>query len=279
MHRQSASHFVARKLAQSHRLVDGMRQTSICALAFLCASITNLSVAAPQRVLKSVTSDVNFPYNFVKENRVQGLSVDLANEMAARLGMQLEIEVVPWTRALLTAQDQAAVMVFTAAKTPEREKQYYWIGPVTHSEEWLYKLKRRSDIVVNTVEDVRRYLVGDEASNASIPSFAKLGIKVDTAPSMVSNCKKFKLGRVDLIPFDPDGIAAFASGCGLQVEDLEKTVRINRDTALYFAFGKSTPPEFIRRVQNVFSDMVKDKTLSKISKQWKAVPVVEKSGR
>ena len=244
----------------------------------VCCCLSPLS-QAQQRVLKAVTSDVNFPYNFVKDQRVQGLSVDVANELAKRLGMQLEIEIVPWTRALVTARDQPSVMVFTAAKTPEREKHYYWIGPVTYSEEWLYKLKRRTDIVVNTVEDARRYLVGDEASNASIPSFAKLGIKVDTAPSMVSNCKKFKLGRVDLIPFDPDGVAAFADGCGLLVEDLEKTVRINRDTALYFAFGKSTPPEYIRRVQNVFSDMVNDKTLSKINRQWKADLSVEKAGR
>lgn len=237
---------------------------------FWWAAIPSSSFARPQAILKTVTSDVNYPYNFIKDQRVQGLSVDVSNELATRLGMQLEIDVVPWTRALLTAQNQPNVMVFTVAKTPEREKHYYWIGPVTHSEEWLYKLKRRTDIQVKTVEDARRYLVGDEASNASIPSFAKLGIKVDTAPSMVSNCKKFKLGRVDLIPFDPDGVGEFASVCGLSAEDVERTVRINRDTALYFAFGKSTPPEYIRRVQKVFAEMVKDKTLTKINKQWKS---------
>ncbi|MBC3882920.1 ABC transporter substrate-binding protein [Undibacterium sp. LX40W] len=229
-----------------------------------------LGFAVTPAVLNAITSDVNFPYNFVKDQQVQGLSVDVAKELAHRLGAELKIEVVPWTRALMTAQTQASVMVFTLAKIPEREHNYHWIGPITHSEEWLYKLKRRSDVQVKTIEDARRYLVGDEASNASIPSFAKLGIKVDTAPSMVSNCKKFKLGRVDLIPFDPDGVAAFANECELTADEIEKTVRVHRDTALYFGFGKSTPPELIRRVQKAFSDMVKDKTLNRINKKWKA---------
>jgi polar amino acid transport system substrate-binding protein len=266
MHCRFVHQLLLRKRASFSRLLDFL------SLIIISIVLSSFCIAAPQQILKTVTTDVNYPYNFVKDKRVQGLSVDVAQEMATRLGMQLEIEVVPWTRALMTAQDQASIMVFTAAKTPEREKHYYWIGPVTHSEEWLYKLKRRTEIEVKTVEDARRYLVGDEASNASIPSFAKLGIKVDTAPSMISNCKKFKLDRVDLIPFDPDGVGEFASVCGLRAEELEKTVRINRDTALYFAFGKSTPLEYIRRVQQVFAEMVKDKTLSKINRQWKSEP-------
>lgn len=251
----------------------GLKCVVLLSLFFTGQSI---SFAAPRQVLKVVTSDVNFPYNFVKNNQVQGLSVDVVNALAERLDMKLEIEVVPWTRALLTAQTQTSVMVFTLAKIPEREKNYYWIGPVTHSEEWLYKLKRRLDVQVKTIEDARRYLVGDEASNASIPSFNKLGIRVDTAPSMVSNCKKFKLGRVDLIPFDPDGVAAFASECGITVDEIEKTVRVNRDTALYFALGRSTPPELIHRLEKAFSDMVKDKSLERIGKKWKADSTVGK---
>lgn len=269
----------AGKLVQATCLAAKSRLPLALAIVLGLGAIPSLSFARTQAILKTVTSDVNYPYNFIKNGRVQGLSVDVANELATRLGMQLEIDVVPWTRALLTAQNQPAVMVFTVAKTAEREKHYYWIGPITHSEEWLYKLKRRTEIEVKTLEDARRYLVGDEASNASIPSFAKLGIKVDTAPSMVSNCKKFKLGRVDLIPFDPDGVAAFANECGLTFEELEKTVRINRDTALYFAFGKTTSPEFIKRVERVFNEMVNDKSLNKFNRQWKASPVFEKVKR
>jgi polar amino acid transport system substrate-binding protein len=231
---------------------------------------TQYGFATSKQVLKVVTGDINYPYNFVKDQRVQGLSVDVAQELAARLGMQLDIDVLPWSRALYIAQTQTSVMLFTVAKTPEREKNYYWIGPVTYSEEWLYKLKRRTEIRVRKLEDARHYLVGDEANNASIPVLARLGIRVDTAPSMSSNCRKFKIGRVDLILFDPDGVESFASSCELKMNEIEKTVQVPRDTALYFAFGKSTPQEFIRRVNAAFDGMVKDKSLQKINKTWKS---------
>jgi polar amino acid transport system substrate-binding protein len=226
--------------------------------------------AEPQSVLQTVTADTNFPYNFVRNQRIQGLSVDVANELAKRLDMRLEVAVVPWTRALFTAKSQSSVMVFTVAKIPEREPNYYWIGPITHSEEWLFKLKRRSDVQVSTIEDAKRYLIGDEANNASIPTFEKLGIRVDTAPSMISNCRKFKIGRVDLIPFDPDGISEFAEKCDLTIDEIEKTIKVKRDTALYFAFGKKTPISFLYRLEKAFKDMVNDKSLSRINQKWKA---------
>jgi polar amino acid transport system substrate-binding protein len=254
----------------------GLLMLNALSLLALFTTTPRISYAGQQSVLKAVTGDTNFPYNFVKDNRVQGLSVDLANEIARRLGTRLEIEVVPWTRALHIAQTQPAVMVFTVAKIPERDKLFYWVGPVANSEEWLYKLKRRTDIHVRNLHDARRYLVGDEASNASIPSFLQLGIKVDTAPSMLSNCKKFKVGRVDLIPFDPDGVAAFVNECNMRINEIEKTVRIPRDTALYFAFGKDTPFEFIQEVEKVFAAMRKDNTLSRINRQWKSETLTDK---
>lgn len=222
-----------------------------------------------QPVLRAVTSDVNYPYNFVKDGQVRGLSVDVAKELAKRLEMRLEIEILPWTRALHVAKMEPEVLVFTVAKIPEREASYHWIGPVTNSEEWLYKLKSRHELKVESLADAKRYLVGDEASNASIPSFTRLGIKVDLAPSMTSNCRKFKMGRVDLIPFDPDGIAAFVGECGLRSEDVEKTVQIPRDGALYFAFGKASSPDFMSKVRRAFAAMEQDKTLFKLSAPWK----------
>lgn len=225
--------------------------------------------AEPTPILRAVTSDVNYPYNFVRDGRVQGLSVDVANELAKRLKMQLQTEVLPWTRALRTAQMEPNVLLFTVARIPEREAHYHWIGPVTTSEEWLYRLKRRGDVVVKSLDDAKRYLIGDEASNASLPSFARLGIKVDTAPSMTSNCRKFKVGRVDLIPFDPDGIAVFVKECGMGEDEVEKTVQIPRDDALYFAFSKSSSPEFMRQVRQAFSAMERDKTLQRLSTPWK----------
>lgn len=240
-------------------------------IGILCATLFGFfthALAADKPVLKAVTADSNFPYNFVKNNQIQGISIDVAHALADRIGYQLTLELVPWTRALYTAKHTKSVMAFSVARIPEREGDYHWIGPIATNEVWLYKLRSRPEISVKKIEDARDFLIGDEASNANIPLLTRFGIKVDTAPSMLSNCRKFKMGRVDLVPFEPEGVAAFLRECGLSMQQVERVILLPRNEGLYIVLGRATPPELIARLQTEFALIVKDKTLVSIKEKW-----------
>jgi polar amino acid transport system substrate-binding protein len=243
-----------------------------CCLSCLILSVASLPALAVEKpFLKAVTVEDNFPYNFKKDDRIQGLGFDVVNTLAERAGYSLKVEVLPWTRALLTARNEAAVLIFSIVRIPEREDSYYWIGPIAKSEVWFYKLKNRTDIVVKDISDARRYLVGDTASNATLPLLIRNDIKVDTAPSDLSSCRKFKIGRVDLVPLDPRAIAVFSTACDIPVDQIKKTVLLTQSSDLYIALGKKTDPNLLARLNAEFNLMVKDKTLQKISNQWNVV--------
>nr|WP_315487053.1 transporter substrate-binding domain-containing protein [uncultured Undibacterium sp.] len=248
-------------------------QRGLFVLALFFVSSFEPILAADKPVLRAVSTDEAFPYSFRKNHEMDGMVFEVAKTLADRIGYQLKVEVLPWTRALQTARDQASTLIFSVVKTPARESQYYWIGPVATSEVWLFKLASRTDITVQNVEDLKKYIIGDIASDATLPLFEKLGIKVDTAPSKKSNCLKLKMGRVDLIPFDPDGIEDFLSACDIPASNIEKTIYFPRDTALYMAIGKKTPPELVNQLNAGFAQMVSDKTLSKIVAKWKSKAV------
>jgi polar amino acid transport system substrate-binding protein len=239
-------------------------------LALFFATSFKPIFASDKPILHAVSTDEAFPYSFRKNKEMDGMVFEIAKTLADRIGYQLNVEVLPWTRALLTARDQASTLIFSVVKTPAREPQYYWIGPVASSEIWLFKLASRSDITVRNVEDLKKYIVGDIASNATVPLFEKLGVKVDTAPSKKSNCLKLKMGRVDLIPFDPYGVDDFLRACDIQASSIEKTIYMPRQTELYLAIGKKTPPELVNQLNAGFAQMVSDKTLSKIVAKWKS---------
>lgn len=254
---------VARVLRISRN--DVQRFYLVC-LLFLLASSSALALDRP--ILYAVTAEDNFPYNFKKNNRIQGLGFDVANTLAQRAGYTLKAEALPWTRALLTARNEPAILIFSIVRIPEREDSYYWIGPIARSEIWFYKLSNRTDISVKNMADVRRYLVGDTASNATLPYLIRNGIKVDTAPSDISSCRKLKIGRVDLVPLDLRAAVVFSSACDIPGEQIEKTLLLTHSSNLYIALGKNTDPEVVSHLNAEFNAMVKDKTLQKISNQW-----------
>lgn len=247
-----------------------------CIACLLCLLASSPALAQDKPILKAVTAEDNYPYNFKKDNQIQGMGFDVANTLAERAGYRLKVEALPWTRALLTARNEAEVMIFSIVRISEREEFYYWIGPIAKSEIWFYKLKNRTDISVKSMTDVRRYLVGDTTSNATIHLLIRQGIKVDTAPSDVSNCRKFKIGRVELIPLDPRTVPVFSQACDIPFEQMEKTILLANNINSYIALGKNTSPEVIKHLNAEFNAMLKDKTLQKISNQWTPVNVDSK---
>lgn len=238
-------------------------------ILLLVTSVWQTAQANDRPLLRATTSEDAYPYNFQFKKKINGLVYEIAKLFATRSGYELRAEAQPWTRALQTAKDTPNTLVFSVARNTEREQAYHWIGPVTTSEVWLFKLKSRTDIRLDTFEDLKPYTVGDVASSSTTNLLQKHGIKVDSAPSNVSNCRKFKAGRVDLIPFDPNGIKIFLHTCGLKPEDVERSLHLPRDTALYIALSKNSDPELVQQLQTQFQAIVKDKSLQRLHEQWK----------
>lgn len=247
------------------------RFKSFFCIAFACAGTLFLHPAqANERpLLKAFTSEDAYPYNFQFKKQIQGLVYDIAKTLTGRAGYSLQVEAQPWTRALQTAKETPNVMVFSLARNPEREDAYYWIGPVTSSEVWLFKLKSRTDIQVKSIDEIKNYVIGDIASSSTTALLSKLNAKIDAAPSNLSNCRKLKAGRVDLVPFDPNGIKIFLHTCGLKPEDIERVLHLPRDTSLYIAISKKSDKALVDQLQTAFQTILKDKTLQRIHDNWK----------
>ena len=233
-------------------------------LALLCTT----AWCGEKPTLKGVTVLDNYPYSYVEHGVLQGLGIDVVKVLAERAGYQIVIETQPPTRALKTAENEPFVMVFSLFRTPEREPLYYWIGPISTTELWLYKLKSRTDIHVHTLDDAKHYVVGTTASDATIPLLKQLGIQFDTAPSDLSNCRKFKFGRFDLVPVDPNGVKELMAACDIGVEQIEKLVKLPTNTGIYIGIGKHTPKDVVNRLNQEMDGMKKDQTIQRINAKW-----------
>ncbi|TXT40183.1 MAG: amino acid ABC transporter periplasmic protein [Comamonadaceae bacterium] len=154
----------------------------------------------------TVVTCIEPPYQMQEEGRpLTGVSVELVQMMLKEADVDLKIEVYPWARAYGMAQRQENVLLFSILRNPPREKLFKWVDALHPFHVNLYRMKNRPDIVVNTLEDAKKYRIGvlrDDSRNIFLRSQG-FGGKLDEVALDSQNIKKLFLGRIDLLPSDP----------------------------------------------------------------------------
>lgn len=78
---------------------------------------------APFRV---VTADLR-PFAVENQQAEPGLTVELVQSMAARIGRPVKVEFYPWARAYALAETEPRVAVIPLTRTAEREAHFQWL--------------------------------------------------------------------------------------------------------------------------------------------------------
>lgn len=88
-------------------------------ILLLLAPLCRADEVAPLRVM----TDLWPPFRMLKEDgQLQGLDIDLLNELSRRTGMHFDVQRAPWARGLAALEQGTADMMTGLAKTPERER-------------------------------------------------------------------------------------------------------------------------------------------------------------
>lgn len=109
-------------LAIGHPPPQRMAIINILRLAFVAATLLGFAPQANAAgTLRCVSLDYP-PLIFAgADGKPQGIAVDVVNEVMSRAGWKVELEVLPWARALNLMQQGERDCIFTIFKTPERE--------------------------------------------------------------------------------------------------------------------------------------------------------------
>lgn len=146
----------------------------------------------------------NFPpYSFKENNKITGLATEVVQAILADLKLAVEIKQYPWPRAYKMATTQKNVLIYPLARTPARENIFNFIGEVGPRTTYFYKLKSRTDIKINSIEDLKQYKHGVVSNYATHKRLIKLGIpNIQTVTNDIQNIQKLAKGRIDLYAQD-----------------------------------------------------------------------------
>ena len=242
--------------------------------AVLALLLLDRSAAAAETVT-AVTEDA-YPMSYARNGKVEGQATMLVEETLRRSGVDYKMELYPWARALYMASNENNILIYSIARTPERENQFKWVGEIVPIKYSFYKLRDRQDIAVKEMEDAKKYRIGVLKGDLRVKYLNQEGFKdqLEEVSNNSINLKKLEAGRIDLVPISRAGLEGLCHAEGLDCAKFEAVIDLGLPPIhLYMAFSKTTPDALVERVQNAYNKLKEEGALQRILPNfWQGTP-------
>lgn len=216
------------------------------------------------------------PYNMEENGVVTGIGTEIVQATLKKAGIKAEIKLYPWARAYRIATKEPNTMIYTIIKLPERAHLFKWVGPMVPVKSVLHKLRKRTDIVLNSLEDAKGYRIATTRDAAGHQFLLKRGFKdIKHIQAQNTNQRSVMLlikERVDLESSVELNFMYEAKRQGFPYSRVEQAWVLFENEG-YIAFSPSTPDHVVNRVRLAFEKIraagIVDAILGKYLKQFK----------
>ena len=228
--------------------------------AGLSLLLANAASAAESSAYSMVLLTENFPpynmakngKNFAQNENIEGIAVDVLRETFKRAGISYSMTLrFPWERIYHLALENPGYGVFVAARVPEREKLFKWVGPIG-PDDWVLLARGDSPITLTSLEQARQYRVGAYKGDAIALSLEKQGL----APVIVlrdqDNARKLQAGQIDLWATGAPAGQFLARQVG--ISGFKTVLRFNQ-AELFLALNKDVPDEVVSKLQKALDEL------------------------
>ncbi|MDC0336221.1 transporter substrate-binding domain-containing protein [Pseudodesulfovibrio sp.] len=198
-----------------------------------------------------------YPFNYEENGEVTGISVEILHLTLQEIGMQpRHLELLPWARGYDRVQHEENTVLFSMARTKEREDLFQWAGPIMVVKFVLIAKKDRN-INIESMDDIKGYSIGtvrEDVADALLDDY-KATARVEAVADMKHNIDKLMDNRLDMVAYEERSWQKIVSRNDLSTDDF-KTVFILKETPVHYAFHKYVDQKLINEFQQAL-DTVK----------------------
>jgi len=228
--------------------------------------------AAPaERVLLGFTENLP-PLNYLDDVGPQGFSVDLLRMMASAAGLSLELQVLPWVRAVQQAEAQPTSVLFSLTRTPEREAQFQWVGPIAQRRILIYKLASRADLSLNQLGDLAGARIGvvrESAADRQLQAAGlKPGIHLELGLDDATNVRKLLAGRMEYVTLLDWAAAWNLRQLNLPYDTLQPVLEQDATRSYWYGLRPEADPALVRRLQAELDALKRDGRYDRLRQRY-----------
>lgn len=197
------------------------------------------------------------PYNYIEDGQLKGFSVELVQAMMHELGIVAEIRALPGARGEHYLQTYSNHMLFSLFRTPERERIFNWIGPISEESVYFFKKRDNSNLSVKTLQDAKEVKrIGSRREGMILRNLMEKGfnnIATQTRPDEI--LRLVIQGNYDLLANTSLAVSYRLKLHGYPENALQRTPVILFSLPLYIGCSKDMPESTIQKWQDVLDKL------------------------
>jgi polar amino acid transport system substrate-binding protein len=202
------------------------------------------------------------------DGKLTGLTVEIVEAIQRRVGTAEPIQLVPWARGYDAALNRPNTVLFSVARTAERNPRFHWVGPVL---EMTFSFYARADsaLRISSLEDAKRLKrIGVYNNDVRDTFLTQAGFRnLDRTNNNLQNVKKLMAGRIDVYASSPAQIDDEARAAGYKGSDVKEVFAFMR-VQLFIVMSRGTPDDVVKAWSGAFAAMQKDGSFATLFRKY-----------
>lgn len=205
------------------------------------------------------------PYNYIDNQQLTGVSIDLLEAIFAATKTPLsrhDVRYYPWVRGYELALSQPHTVLFSTTRTPAREANFHWVGPIAQDRVVLLAHRDAPITIVSLPQAIERGLsVAVIREDIGAQALLEAGYPERLLVSAIDNRSALNMltrGRVDLWAYSADVAAWIAESEGYTKNSLIPIHTLS-ESSLYFAINKATDQRLVRLMQQALDRVLAER--------------------
>ncbi|GAA6112982.1 MAG: transporter substrate-binding domain-containing protein [Apilactobacillus sp.] len=206
------------------------------------------------------------PYSYRQGGKLTGFEVDLATDVAKKLGLKVNFVQTKWDSLIAgLGSDRYDAVMNNMTVTPQREKLYKFSEPYAYS---YYTLITKSDSKMMSIKDIKGMNIVDGAGTDNAVVAKKFGANVSSTPDNATGYQLIQQGRADGTVNSVPAWKYFAkhnSTMGLKEIDVPTKLQAPAETSIMLNKKSSA---LTKKINQALDELRKDGTMKKLSMKY-----------
>ncbi|MBT0586985.1 substrate-binding periplasmic protein [Alteromonas oceanisediminis] len=205
---------------------------------------------------------------------VTGYAAELVKGILTEAGLPQTILAAPWQRILIESQMKSDVLVFSIARTPEREDDFYWISPISANAYSLFGRWSSNEVSQKRIQSLKELpsqtsvavLAGDFRERQVVQA----GLTAHPSETTEQAFLSFMQGQSDYFYSSESGLFLLCKRLAADCADV-KRVFTTDITETYLAVSrKGTSPELVRNLTRAANTFKRSNEYHQLADNWLA---------